>query len=203
MQMFNCSDRGSSSELEKLFASTIRSYVPQGSRIMLGYSGGPDSEALLQLYLASSLEQEYPLHLVHIDHGWREESQLEAFCLREKAFNLNLPFHTRTLAPSDTVGNLENWARQERQSFFEDIGAQIGSPWLLLGHHKDDSVEVVLRRLMEGSHLIHASGMTFLTVLNSLRVLRPLLFFEKKDLLSYLNEKRCGGRSCRPTTQNL
>ena len=177
-------------KFERIFSSSLLALVPKGSRVMLGYSGGPDSEALLQMYLASPLRADYPLHLVHVDHGWRDESHKEALHLQEKALKWGLPFHLVVLNPSQASGNLESWSRKERYAFFEKVGQEIGTPWLLLGHHKDDSLEVVLRRLLEGSHLIHASGIAERSVQNSLHVLRPLLLLEKEDLLLYVQSKK-------------
>lgn len=141
------------------------------------------------MYMASSFREKFPLHLVHVDHGWRKESNEEALRLQEKAKKLNLPFHLCVLDPASAVGNLENWSRQERYVFFEKVGKMIGTQWLLLGHHKDDSVEVVLRRILDGSHLIHAAGMPFHSSYGYLTLLRPLISFEKEYLLSYLKEK--------------
>jgi len=181
--------RRSVQELDIFFSSFLLSSVPEGTPIMLGYSGGPDSEALMRMYLTSSLREKFPLHLVHVDHGWRKESRQEAFDLQEKAEKLRLPFHLGVLDPANAVGNLENWSRKERYAFFQKVGKTIGTRWLLLGHHKDDSVEVVLRRLLDGSHFIHAAGIPFRSTHGSLELLRPLVFFEKEELLSYLQTK--------------
>lgn len=173
--------------LEKQFSSSMFRHIPQGETVMLGYSGGPDSEALF--HLCQTVIEHYPLHLVHIDHGWRSESKAEALVLQEKAKGFKIPFHMTELNPSEATGNLENWSRIQRYRFFEEVGEKIGACWLLLGHHKDDSLEVVLRRLMEGSHLIHASGIAACSMNKSLHVFRPLLHVGKEELLAYLQAK--------------
>lgn len=176
--------------LEKKIFSSIRARIPDGSSILLGYSGGPDSEALLQLFLATGLTHCYMLHLVHVDHGWRVESKEEAKILQQKAAALQIPFHLFELDPLKAVGNLENWARNARGEIFQSVGKTVGSSWLLLGHQKDDSIEVTLKRFLEGAHLIHAAGIAEKTTLGSMNVLRPLVEVSKDELVSYLRAKR-------------
>ena len=175
--------------LEHRFIGTIRRYVPKGERLVIGYSGGPDSEAMLQLFLSTSLIHEYELHLLHVDHGWRIESRKEALDLQKRSQKAGLYFHLETLDPKQAEGNLENWSRTCRMNFLKKIGAEIGSNWLLLGHQQDDSIEVTLKRILEGSHLVHVRGMDECVVRDNMNVLRPLLGVLKEDLLAYLRFK--------------
>lgn len=51
--------------------------------VLLGLSGGPDSTCLLHLYLLwNKARDKPPLHLVHVNHGWRCESIDELQTLR-------------------------------------------------------------------------------------------------------------------------
>lgn len=177
-------------DIERKFISMIRSYVPKGEKVILGYSGGPDSEALLLLFLSTLLSKEYELHIVHVDHGWREESKKEAHLLEEKCRSLGLVFHLARLDPECASGNLENWCRSARFDFFKSVANEIGSCWILLGHQQDDSIEVTFKRVMEGSHLVYAKGIEEHTVREGLHILRPLLGIWKSDLIRYLSFRK-------------
>ena len=72
--------------LVKKVKDFLNRYVLMGDApLLLGYSGGPDSKALLYLLLELRSHFNFKLHLAHVDHGWRAESQNEAEILRKEA----------------------------------------------------------------------------------------------------------------------
>src|SRR5574338_1288204 len=102
---------------EKSF-SFFSNHLDPVKPILLGLSGGADSMALLYLSLEWMKRNPSTLHLVHINHGWREESKRECEVLKELASRLALPFHTIELAPAGYKGNLEAESRKERFAYF-------------------------------------------------------------------------------------
>lgn len=155
--------------------------------LLLGYSGGPDSKALLYLLLKCMKEHPFALHLAHVDHGWRKESAEEAKILEKEAFSLGLPFHLCTLSGAQK-GNLEAVCRDLRLSFFGDLQKKLGAEALLLAHQRDDVAETVLKRILEGAHLPHLSGLKPVSFINGMKVLRPLLSIPKKDIYEFLRK---------------
>ncbi|MBI3236539.1 MAG: tRNA lysidine(34) synthetase TilS, partial [Chlamydiales bacterium] len=156
--------------------------------LVLGYSGGPDSKALLYLLLACQKKQKLNLSLAHIDHGWREESGQEALKIREEAVLLGIPcFSYRVEKPSKR--NLEAEGRRVRLDFFQKVYRETGARSLLLAHQADDQAETILKRILEGSHPIHWPGIEEETQIEGMRVLRPLLSIPKKELLDWLQKK--------------
>lgn len=119
--------------------------------LLLGYSGGPDSKALLY----ALLECDARPHLAHVDHGWREESRAEAEECRAEAIKLGLPFHTIRL----DIPKKEDAARIARFSFFQSLYRTGPFQALLLAHQADDLAETVLKRTLEGAHLAFLGGM--------------------------------------------
>lgn len=134
--------------------------------------------ALLELALAEKVPH---LHLVHIDHAWRDSSADEAEQLQKLAESLNLPFHLKRLAPQGTT-NLEEIARNARLDYFEQIYAKLNAGALLLGHHMDDQAETVLKRLFEGASLPKLAAMQTLSHHRNMRIIRPLLHLPKSAL---------------------
>jgi tRNA(Ile)-lysidine synthase len=153
--------------------------------ILLAFSGGPDSSALLEALLESIPRFPLQIHVAHVDHGWREESREEAMLLKERVESKGVFFHhTRLELQGQT--NLEDRSREARYQFFEKLYQQLGAKALLLGHHKDDLAETVLKRLFEGAHLENLGGMQKRSFLRGQCLLRPLLDWDKKKILEWL-----------------
>jgi tRNA(Ile)-lysidine synthase len=150
--------------------------------ILLGFSGGPDSLALLHLLLACGVKP----HVAHVDHGWRVESHREAINLKKYAESLNLPFYLHRL---DGLPPKEDVARQARLSFFQTVYQQWGCQALLLAHQRDDQSETVLKRIFEGASLVALGGIEPITTLHGMTVWRPLLGISKIDLQRWLDER--------------
>lgn len=158
--------------------------------LIIGYSGGPDSKALLYLLLDCRRFFPLDLHLAHIDHSWRPESRQEAMDLQAEAKKLALPFHLHTLAKEDfTQGNFEEQGRNFRLNFFSKIYAQGGFQALLLGHHADDQAEVVLKRVFEGASLFSLGGLIEDRQIRGMNIWRPLLGVSKKTVLEWLERR--------------
>ncbi|MEN9654822.1 MAG: tRNA(Ile)-lysidine synthase [Chlamydiota bacterium] len=171
---------------------TIRSFLDthwdQASPLLLGYSGGPDSKALLYALLEAGCST---LHLAHFDHGWRPESQDEQRAVEREAEELRLPLYTGKT--DNTNARDENSARQARWKFFEHVYNQAPFQALLLAHHADDQAETVLKRVFEGAQLISCIGMRPWVQKGSMTVWRPLVSTPRLDLVAYLEAKNlCG-----------
>lgn len=167
----------------------LKSHWDQNSPILLGYSGGPDSEALLHLLLKSGVPP-FLLHLAHLDHGWRKESCSEADQLEKKAHELGLFFHRKRLE-SFPEKNREEAGRKARLSFFKDLFASFPFQALVLAHQADDLAETVLKRVLEGAAIYRIGGMRKVSYAeNNLLIWRPLLDVRKKVLLDFLEEEK-------------
>lgn len=168
----------------------VESRLVKEKSLLLGCSGGPDSKALLYLLLKCKRFIPFDLHVAHIDHGWREESGMEALQLQEEVESLGLPFHLKTLKKQDfRPGNWEKQGRDYRLAFFRDLYKVLGAQGLVLGHHADDWAEVVLKRLFEGASLPSLGGMALHSSLNGMSLYRPLLPFSKKQIVDWLSER--------------
>lgn len=154
-------------------------------QVLIGLSGGPDSQALLHALLKTPLK----IGIAHVDHGWREESQEEARILKAQAEALGLPFYLMELKPEQVTGNLENGFRLKRYEFFSEIAAVHGYEAVALGHHRDDLAETILKRFFEGSSLQAMGGMEKESRWGELLVMRPLLEVSKEAILQFLKQE--------------
>ncbi len=155
------------------------------SPLLLGYSGGPDSKALLYGLLEAGCRA---IHLAHADHGWRAESAEEAETLRNEAANLGVPFHSASLHLPP--GNKEAVSRNARLAFFRSLFEKIPFQALLLAHHAGDAAETALKRALEGANLPFLGGMAPVSSIEGMAVWRPLLSEKKEALSRFLLERK-------------
>lgn len=168
----------------------VRSFVEQhwekkGS-LLVAYSGGPDSRALLE---ALSLCLPGKLEVAHVDHGWREESKSEAEEIRVEMEKRGIPCHIETLQGKGT-SNLEAKGREARYRFFFRLLRERNLEALCLGHQKEDLSETVCKRVLEGAHFSRWQGMEEVMEREGYAVWRPLLSFSKKEIIKFLQKKK-------------
>ncbi|HEY2810461.1 MAG TPA: tRNA lysidine(34) synthetase TilS [Rhabdochlamydiaceae bacterium] len=174
----------------RIVKNFITRHLIPGRPLLLGYSGGPDSKALLHLLLHMRAEIPFELHLAHVDHGWREESRFEAELLRGEAQRLGLPFHLKTVQVDEgRKNNLEERGRELRLDFFCQLNERFGYQALLLAHQAEDRAEVVLKRICEGASAFKLSGMSEMSSQRGLNIWRPLISIQKKDLIEWLERR--------------
>lgn len=178
--------------ITQTFLNTIEkhSLVSKGDTLIVGYSGGADSTALLHL-LHSLPGYELTLIAVHLNHRLRgdDSDKDEEFC-RENAHKLGIQFESKQVNVQEIARiqriNLEDAGRQSRFRFFDDLMITYGAAAIVLAHHADDQAETVLMRLLRGSGMTGLSGIGHR---NSKGYIRPLLDIPANDLRNWLREQ--------------
>lgn len=139
--------RSADGSLDQLTAALLRrcDFPPAGAPVTCAVSGGADSLALLLLAAAAGCE----VTAVHVDHGLRPGSDVEALAVAAVAERLGVRF----IAARVTVAagpNLEARARAARYGALPDDA--------LTGHTADDQAETVLLNLLRGAGLDGLTG---------------------------------------------
>src|SRR3989304_9754000 len=76
--------------------------IARGDRVLLAVSGGPDSVALLALFLCLEREYELTLAVAHLNHGLRgQESDAEEEFVRKMAGKHGIVFASKRLKPGE------------------------------------------------------------------------------------------------------
>lgn len=164
--------------------------IQPGDGIVIGFSGGPDSTALL--VALKSLQKSWRLNLIaaHLDHGLRGEASAgDADFAAEFARRLGVKFvlhRTDVAALAQQQGtSLEAAGRQARYKFFKDVADRFGCQRIAVGHHRDDQVENVLWRLISGTGSDGLAGMRPQQGM----VIRPLLPIPQQEIYDFLHNK--------------
>lgn len=178
--------------ITQVLGRTIKanSLFKSNDTLVVGFSGGADSTALLHL-LHTIPGYNFTLIAAHLNHTLRgdESDGDEQFC-RDIATGLGIRFESRrvdikSLAEREKL-NLEDAGRQARGKFFDELKQKYDAAGIVLAHHADDQTETVLMRFLRGSGMTGLSGMEYK---NHKGCIRPLLDIPGKDLRSWLSEK--------------
>jgi tRNA(Ile)-lysidine synthase len=154
--------------------------VARGDRVVVAFSGGIDSTALLWGLAVLARRGELPAAplAAHLDHGLDAGSAERACRAAGLAAALGVPFLAERRAVAAGGAGREAAARQARYRFLGDIRRRTGARWIATAHHRDDQAETVLLRLAFGS------GWAGLAGVRPRRgaVVRPLLSLSRADL---------------------
>ena len=157
----------------------------------VGFSGGADSRALLELAVLRYGPQQ--VRAVHIDHGLQAASTQWAQHCRRVAAQLGTGFDLLRLTPSrpsQSSGHspsYEAWARQQRYRYWGRLLAP--GDRLLLAHHANDQIETVALRLLQGRV---PRPMPAQRALGAGILLRPLLATDPALLRAFLTHEPPG-----------
>ena len=76
-------------------------------------------------------------------------------------------------------------ARDLRYSWFDELRIKYNYDYIMTAHHKNDSIETFLLKLIRGSGIFGLTGIS-----NSQHIVRPLIDFEKEQLLNYAKKNK-------------
>jgi tRNA(Ile)-lysidine synthase len=175
--------------------------IPAAAPILVAFSGGPDSRALLGLL--AGREERRPLHAAYLDHGLRsdEERAEELAFVRRTCAELEIPLRTGALAPGQLAAeargrSLEQVAREHRYRFLRKAAEELGCSYIALGHTADDQAETLIMRFFQG---VGPGGLRGIPERRGC-FLRPLLTCGRAELQAWLDER---GLESRTDSSNL
>lgn len=161
----------------------LNKYLKQDDVVVVACSGGPDSMCLLQMVNSLKEEKNLKIIVAHVNHNVREESLSELEFVKKYAIDNNDIFEEFTI-PKDNRYN-ESDFRNFRYDFFREVVKKYNANYLLTAHHGDDLIETVMMRIVRGSNLNGYSGIKKFVDKETYKVLRPLLFYNKEEILAY------------------
>jgi tRNA(Ile)-lysidine synthase len=177
-----------SDEMEK-FIEFIEAYdlIGTASKIHIALSGGADSMALLDLFITYQKTHPIEIDAVHVHHGLRTASDIEAVHVKAHCERLDIPcrtFYVDVLASAACGKSVEEAARDLRYEIFDQIIKEEGG-LVALAHHQDDQVETVLMHLFRGSALKGLGGMQP----KRGAYIRPLLNVTQEEIMTYCQQR--------------
>jgi tRNA(Ile)-lysidine synthase len=154
-----------------------------GVPLVVAFSGGPDSTALLHA-LAAQMPRP-ALRALHVDHGLHADSATWAVHCRRLCDSLGIPIDVVRVTVDLTRGEgIEAAARRARHDAF--ASALKPGEHIVLAHHRDDQMETVLLKLMRGAGPDGLAGMRAMRPLAAGTLWRPLLDLPRAALLDHI-----------------
>ena len=175
-------------ELLALFENTLRTHslVHPGQRVLVAFSGGADSTALL--HLLTRLRESWSLEVTaaHLNHALRgEQSDTDEKHCRLVCASWHVPFFSRKVEVAHEAKqrrlSVEMAAREVRYAFLQEVADAIEADVIALGHTRDDQIETVLLHLTRGSGTAGLAGMS----MRRGKFIRPLLQVSRRQIDAY------------------
>ena len=161
----------------------MRLNLDKNHKYLLACSYGPDSMALFHMLKSEGYEFEAAI----VNYRLREESdqEMEDFISYCKA--QNIVYHKLVVGGFEKKNNLEAKCRTIRYKFFAELKEDYIFDEVLVAHNQDDLIETYLLQKKRKNQLFFY-GIKESTVINRVRIRRPLLSISKADLLKYCEE---------------
>ena len=122
-----------------------------GEKILVGFSGGADSTALLLALWHLKSKYGYSLLAAHVNYDLRgEDSKLDEQYARKFCFDRNISIVVKNIT-IDSTSNVENHAREVRFKYFNNLRKLYKIQKIVLGHNREDQAETLLFRMFRGS----------------------------------------------------
>ena len=149
-------------------------------------SGGPDSLCLILLANKFALKNNYKMSVLTVDHQLRKESSEESIWLNKILKRIKIKHYILKWNGKKPKSNVMETARLKRYELMTDKCLKLNIKHLLTAHHLDDQIENFFMRLVRGSGLKGLSSMSKSVKMNGIKVIRPLLEYQKKSLIKVL-----------------
>ncbi|MDD3431508.1 MAG: tRNA lysidine(34) synthetase TilS [Bacteroidales bacterium] len=170
----------------------VQSFIEEHSlldskdKVLVGFSGGADSLALLSVLLGLG----YNCVAVHVnfqlrgEEALRDETFVVDFCRKHSIPVYVERVDTVAYAQSKSV-SIEMAARELRYDYFHKMLSKTGAARIAVGHHSDDSIETFFINLLRGSGIRGLKGINP----RQAKVIRPLLCVSRQEILSWLKQR--------------
>jgi len=175
-----------------LLALATMGRLQAGQPLVIGFSGGPDSAAMLHALHAAG----WALVAAHLDHGLRPGSADDAARAGRIADAYGVPFVSQrvevgALAAAERQ-SIEAAARQARYAFLFRVAQHHSAQAVLVAHTADDQAETLLMHLLRGAGPQGMHGMQAHWLPNPwsdrVALVRPLLAASRQQVLAYCEQ---------------
>ena len=174
------------------------SLVSRGDQVALALSGGPDSMAMLHLFLSIRKSWKLSLCVVHVNHQLRgaESEEDEAF-VRTAAAAHGLPLYAERV---ETIAyqhrhklSKQEAARILRYEAFGRARKALGASLVATAHTASDNAETVLLNILRGTGIRGLAGIPLRREPEG--VIRPILFALRQEVEQYAAERHISFRT--------
>lgn len=151
------------------------------TKLLVGVSGGPDSMMLLD----KLVKEGYEVVVAHLNYqmrptAFRDEEIVKDYCTLH---NIVL----ERCYPGLPKGNFQRVAREARYRFFAAMVKKHDCEAVAVAHHLNDLIETYILQCERQSY-VKQYGLASEVIIQGVKVIRPLLAYEKSELLDYCDK---------------
>ena len=172
-------------KIYKIFESNLDLNINEN--FIVAVSGGPDSLALSFLAKIYSIKKSLDIKYFIVDHKLRKNSTNEAKIVQNKLKKFSINLNILTWRGKKPKKNIQSNARDKRYNLLINQAKNFKIKNIFLGHHLDDLFENFFIRILRGSGLNGLISLDQKTQIEKVNLIRPLLNFDKKDLIYISN----------------
>ncbi|NYV28210.1 tRNA lysidine(34) synthetase TilS, partial [Streptobacillus felis] len=155
---------------------TEHNLIEKNDKILIAFSGGPDSVYLLERLLEIKNEYNLEIFLGYVNHNFRDDVYKDITLVKNIADKYNLGYKILDI-------HLERFseekAREYRYKVLNDLMIEIGYDKIATGHNKSDNAETIIFNIIRGCGL---DGLKGISVKRD-NIIRPILYIKKSDIL--------------------
>tara|TARA_Y100000590_G_C15548994_1_gene950133 strand:- start:96 stop:1142 length:1047 start_codon:yes stop_codon:yes gene_type:complete len=173
------------SKVYRYFKKYLDDNCDKKSKICVAISGGPDSLSLAFLTKCYAMKNKLEAKFFIVDHGLRKNSSKEAKSVKILLKKYGINSKVLIWRGKKPKSNIQGIARNNRYDLLKKTCEKNNINNLLIGHHIDDLYENFFIRLLRGSGLrgLASFGEPIKEIEKNIIILRPLIKFEKKELI--------------------
>jgi len=166
------------------------SLIKKNEKILIAFSGGPDSVFLYNLLFYLKEYYSIEISLIYVNHNLREDVENDLNFVEEFSKENNVPLYIESVDvkkyAAENKKSIELAARELRYEAIEKVLQNLNYDKIATGHNLDDNIETFIFRLLRGTSLKGLKGIPS----ERKNIIRPILQFEKKEILNYLQENK-------------
>lgn len=164
--------------------------IKKNEKILIAFSGGPDSVFLYNLLFFLKEYYSIEISLIYVNHNLREDVENDLNFVEEFSKKNNVPLYIESVDvrkyAAENKKSIELAARELRYEAIEKVLQNLNYDKIATGHNLDDNIETFIFRLLRGTSLKGLKGIPS----ERKNIIRPILQFEKKEILNYLQENK-------------
>ena len=164
--------------------------IKKNEKILVAFSGGPDSVFLYNLLFFLREYYSIEISLIYVNHNLREDVENDLNFVEEFSKENNVPLYIESVDvrkyAAENKKSIELAARELRYEAIEKVLQNLNYDKIATGHNLDDNIETFIFRLLRGTSLKGLKGIPS----ERKNIIRPILQFEKKEILNCLQENK-------------
>lgn len=186
----------------KVLSEKVMKYIKEhsmfvvGDKVIVAFSGGPDSTCLL--YILNKYKDALGITLfgAHLNHCLRGiDSDKDEEYAKKICEDLNIGFYSRKIDVNIIAeqNNLscEMAGRKARYDFFEELMIKLSASKIALAHNANDQAETILMRIMRGTGM---DGLIGIKPVRDKIYVRPVLNLSRTEIEKYCEENSINPR---------